>query len=1761
MSFKFLDKQFTNEIKNNVIDKIFPKLNSRHKQILYDQLCEILETITIKFCFNEENKANLLDKFKENNYQDAKGLLFQLLPYMNNDTGDKLVNIRSLNDIYMAKKYGTNKDINMQAPQYEISNIQYGRCKRPEKYKNVEIQFEESHLIQNAILLKQSIQIMSNKLYVNWINIRPYNKTTIKTSELFLTTINKWNEVGKNYPIWDPSKKSLDDYKGLYIGDIYNVINNNLFNSIKNNKWLIYNTAVTEELTKHAPFITLLYSILKEYGFEMNLCVNNNGWNQISEENKKEFTNAWNKFKKIVLNGENFGPIVNNELKRLLRAIIIFFNKYYKNLEMAVNSGEYIIFNIEMDDDDSMFDDLELLNINEDLINRSINSLHAYHMYEYIRDCLESFKNSWYSSRLLNYENGNYKVKDFNDLMEEGGIIKVQSLRGNLLTLPLKLFYNFSKSLIHYVAQDNSYTPFPNFWRSLNSITKEQFLRRLSNGGINSIFDYETINGNGILKWFNITRYLYLLIPGLKQQIKNDPNNKQKILAMYHWEYFFVLKKSIIEIVFDTLIKNGILTYFTPQKEITDTNYLPSKITNYPEYVKMQKKRLGEFVLNEQKRKENWNDAYYYLTNKKYKDLPKIKFKNEKGKFETTDYLTHLYKNGLGMWYTTYAMDWISQIGFFHRYINNRVTYITGSTGVGKSTQVPKLLLYGLKMIDYKYDGNIVCTQPRIPPTDGVSSIVSSQMGTSIYEYNETFDKNIKTNNYNIQFKHQKDSHKLDTNLLSLKFVTDGTLYQELKNSPLLKKVIKNNDNSLYITNKNIYDIVIVDEAHEHNKNMDLILTMMKYTTYYNNDIRLIIVSATMDEDEPIYRRYYREINDNRLYPFDETLKINNLDRKNIDRRLHISPPGETTRFKIDDFYEEFSDYESIIKKILNDSNTGDILLFQPGQGEIIKAIKTINKITPKNVIALPYYSAMTEDKRKFIQDLDDNKKKNLTISKNVSFDSNYDINLVVTVPKNTYDRIIIVATNIAEASITISSLRYVIDTGTQKTNKYDYVSRFPNLVLTDISESSRLQRRGRVGRTASGTVYYLYHEGSKSDIKTIYNIAISDISENIYDLLKTNEIEEKLFTQDNNPNLFNNFKIINSSHNKLIKFKSLFKNGLHNMISKQYFFNGSFMDYVGNSQHYDYQYDQAPHTYFKTGYHYSTLFDINGTFYIIHPEELNLKRNINGEILPYEEDKNDDEDEYDDNEYNKNKKNYPEEKYQADMLKINSFFDILIEKIMIMKNNVNFIPKNHLLSKNDFVKTDFGVNLSNINQSFDIDSNQLTTYLYSRKYKCDIEILKVLGAMSVLGSGFKNLANTVNDNGRIIINIDKLKSIYGNDYSDSMAMIKILNKIIEYLATIINLDNLNELKIDYHIEYELNLQKKIYTANKNKTKPNYTGMYFKYLNKFISLDGQNLLSLSDEISQDEIIELLKDDILLDNLDIELLKNEDKIREWCELNYFNKITVENVIKKYFRIINTVNKLEKNLYDNKELNILQTRLNEFDNMLKINPLSQYDSIEYNISRSLLHGYGYNIVRRLEGSELFVNINNPVIDNVFKISTITPKSKTLDTLLILNNSNSQYLLYLNRNNDNIAYIHIINPKIIQNTIPLYYSPKKWTIDKYNIDIFKHYVKELINKMGSSIMHMQQNNLINDYVHTVNSIKIDFLNNFESNTFESLNNMIGEQHGDVIKNSRLYENNILNNIIMNHNYQHGGYISKNNNIKNNNSSTYANYIIKKN
>ena len=140
----------------------------------------------------------------------------------------------------------------------------------------------------------------------------------------------------------------------------------------------------------------------------------------------------------------------------------------------------------------------------------------------------------------------------------------------------------------------------------------------------------------------------------------------------------------------------------------------------------------------------------------------------------------------------------------------------------------------------------VISTQPRILPTKENANRISLEMGVPI-EVSEGTNTFLDYIQYNTkEYKHKYDSKTY------IREVIDKILYDELLKEPLLE---------------NKYNVIIVDEAHEHNINMDLILTLMKSTLYFNNKIRFIITSATIQYDESTYRTYYRHIDDNLLFP------------------------------------------------------------------------------------------------------------------------------------------------------------------------------------------------------------------------------------------------------------------------------------------------------------------------------------------------------------------------------------------------------------------------------------------------------------------------------------------------------------------------------------------------------------------------------------------------------------------------------------------------------------------------------------------------------------------------------------------------------------------------------------------------------------------------------------------------------------------------------------------------------------------------------
>jgi len=1127
----FITKQFHDEI-YRVISDIFLSLMDDHKKIITNSLTILIDifSTTSNFNFSKFSKSDYFRDIRVDNYYTIRNLLNVLLPDLKNV--DK---ITSLNDIYTTKKEETN--IKSGEPEYLFCSVQYARSNRTTKS---EVKYKLDYYIHNFLLVINSLISMSNKFYVNWTNILPLNKNDYISGMQFYIDIEKCliNNSFKDVNMINLcDKNEIKKLNHFYIGDIYNILCNDLYKNIKDIKWLIYEILCksTKDSPKFLPIIYILHKLVN-----LRKCVQNVSFKDLTKEEAENFGKSISKLKNsakgsdiVFLNNYETETksdefVDNDNVKKIIRYIVLFFDSNYANKRKIDN---YLVI-----------EDLKKSAL--DVILNVFNTIPIGLLYDFFRLNINKLTHTgFYANALI--ENGD--IISGYTFMEDK--LKVQYIELNkenalVVKVSLKNIYNFGKSLCHYVKNDK-YIMFPEHWESLSFDDRKIIIDRLNSPNNN-------INGT---KWFNITRNISLIYKTLKM-----PISKETIIKINDGLYNIIRNKLNVIIVY-FLLFTGFLSFVIPNQTITSLNDYQFGVN----FVSMEK----------------YNEKFF----------SNVSF--------------NLKTNG-----TSKAFHWTNQFIFFHHYMNNRVIFITGGTGVGKSTQIPKLLLYAMKLIDKKTTGKIMCSQPRQRPTVSIAERISSELG---------FEITKDTNTYYIQYKHKDKKFTKNVNYPYILFATDGILLKNVIN-PILKEKVKK-DFSI----KNSYDIVIVDEAHEHNKNMDMILTLIKHALYYNNDTKLIIMSATMEIDEKIYRRFYRDINDNKMYPLNYSIKHYGIDRINVDRMFNIS---SELRFKVIEHYEKnevsIKDMdETIISRtlgILNNSSVGDILIFESGKAEIHNLIKKLIPKTPENTIILPYLRKLNETQKKLIEKISFQHKETNGEIENYSIDdikvdkknvlTSYDYTEGI----NHYTRLILISTNIAEASITIPTLKYVIDTGTQNIGKYEPDTKSFYIVKTNISEVNRIQRKGRVGRVSSGEVYFMYKKDGMKKNKQKYGINSDDITLNLLDIL-TDDIEKILmlddFTKKKIEFVFTDKKMELMFDNKKMELPF----GVEYMVKKQYIVNNKYYDYEGNKEHYDYENNKVINSLY-IGYTYETIIDELGKFYIIHPDEDIIDRNLFGDII-----------------------------------------------------------------------------------------------------------------------------------------------------------------------------------------------------------------------------------------------------------------------------------------------------------------------------------------------------------------------------------------------------------------------------------------------------------------------------------------------------------------------------------------------------------------
>ena len=363
---------------------------------------------------------------------------------------------------------------------------------------------------------------------------------------------------------------------------------------------------------------------------------------------------------------------------------------------------------------------------------------------------------------------------------------------------------------------------------------------------------------------------------------------------------------------------------------------------------------------------------------------------------------------------------------------DNQVVIIAGETGSGKTTQIPKMCLE----LGLGEKGLIGHTQPRRLAARSVAERIAEELGQKIGE----------TVGYQVRFTSEVGEHS------AIKLMTDGILLAEIQNDKLLRR----------------YSTLIIDEAHERSLNIDFILGYLKRILPQRPDLKVIITSATIDPER--FARHFspsyvpgkgivdenlsdeeREIAE-AILP-DDAPPIIEVSGRTYPVEIRYRPlDGDELYLDDEEVSEDRDPTEAILDAIkeLSKEAPGDILIFFSGEREIRDAKDAIEAMVAKsprlNYEVLPLYArlSLAEQHRVF--------------------------------SPGSRPRIVL-ATNVAETSLTVPGIKYVIDTGTARISRYSARTKVQRLPIERISQASANQRSGRCGRVSDGIAIRLYSE------------------------------------------------------------------------------------------------------------------------------------------------------------------------------------------------------------------------------------------------------------------------------------------------------------------------------------------------------------------------------------------------------------------------------------------------------------------------------------------------------------------------------------------------------------------------------------------------------------------------------------------------------------------------------------------------------------
>jgi ATP-dependent helicase HrpA len=373
---------------------------------------------------------------------------------------------------------------------------------------------------------------------------------------------------------------------------------------------------------------------------------------------------------------------------------------------------------------------------------------------------------------------------------------------------------------------------------------------------------------------------------------------------------------------------------------------------------------------------------------------------------------------------------------------DHQVVIVAGATGSGKTTQLPKICLELGRT-------SIAHTQPRRIAARTIAERIADEMKVPLGS----------TVGYKVRF---TDKVSADTRVA---LVTDGILLNEIHRDRLLRR----------------YDTIIVDEAHERSLNIDFLLGYLRRILPKRPDLKVIVTSATIDPEsfarhfaapptepggEPVPapvievsgRTYPVEI---RYRPLDGADQTPNDSGDAAPDAGTPAPAPQKPRSSArpaakagrpDDDVDEVGAVVAALRELDRES-AGDVLVFFPGEAEIRDAADAIRGAYQKDSApteVLPLYGRLSAAEQHRV----------------------FERSSVAGVRRR-----VILATNVAETSLTVPGIRYVVDTGTARISRYSNRSKIQRLPIEAVSQASAQQRSGRAGRTSPGIAIRLYSE------------------------------------------------------------------------------------------------------------------------------------------------------------------------------------------------------------------------------------------------------------------------------------------------------------------------------------------------------------------------------------------------------------------------------------------------------------------------------------------------------------------------------------------------------------------------------------------------------------------------------------------------------------------------------------------------------------